>query len=184
MERQGFTLIELIITLAVAVILVTLAGPAIGHLIRDQQITSTQHALLASLRHARFEAIRRRAPVIVCNGSPQEGCDSDNGWEQGWYTAAIPDGASGCRDKDQNGQCDSHAGEIVSEHEAIADSLSLDGNGILLTSRVRFQDDGFAQGYAGTFSICPGGDAELSGSGIVLNISGRMRNAEPSDLNC
>lgn len=184
MGRHGFTLIELLIVAGITVSLIALAVPTLTPLIRDQQISATQRELLASLRQARWQAINRPEAVIVCNGSPRAGCDRDNGWEDGWYVATVPRGATGCQDADSDGECDGHQGRILGRHEPIPNTLSLNGNGNRLISRVRFQGNGLAGGYAGTFSVCPPSGTDVTGSGIVINITGRMRRAAPNDLNC
>jgi len=184
MERCGFTLTELLVVVAIAMVLVTVSVPAFRPLLRDQQIAGAQQGLLASLRQARWQAINRPQAVVVCNGQPRAGCDRDNGWEDGWYIATVPRNARGCTDGDGDGACDGHSGRILHRHEPLPDALSLDGNGTRLISRVRFQPTGLARGYAGTFSVCPPNGSDATGSGIVINITGRLRRAEPSDLNC
>jgi len=184
MERQGFTLVELLATLAIATILLTMVFPALSRFITESQLATTHNRLLTTLRAARSEAVKRGDPIVVCNGEPQEGCDSDNGWEKGWYSAVVPRGVNECQDADGDGRCDSHGGEIMYQEGSVAEGVSVDGNGINLVSRVRFKPNGIAAGYAGTLSICPPADADIEGTGIVISIVGRMRQAQPSDLAC
>lgn len=183
-RRGGFTLIEAIAVVAIILITTSVAVPALGRLLQSQRITTTHNELLGALHEARSEAITGARPMVVCNGQPSAGCDNDNGWEEGWYIASVPRGASGCVDNDGDQQCDGHSGRILRRDGAIADGVSLNGNGIRLISRVRFNPRGRAEGYAGTLSICDTSDAKVQGSGIVINVSGRMRRAEPGDLNC
>jgi type IV fimbrial biogenesis protein FimT len=172
------------VAITIMAIMVGVAAPQLDRFLQSQRITSAHNQLLTSLRGARSEAVKRSQPIIVCNGSAANGCKSNNAWQKGWYVATVPQSETGCRDQDGNGQCDSHGGTVLRRHEGFPDGLSLSANGIRLPRSVRFNPLGRAEGYAGTISICPTSDADVQGSGIVINVSGRMRRAEPGDLNC
>lgn len=60
---RGFTLIEFMITFAIAAILLLLAIPSFGIYLRDSEIRSTTESLSTGLQLARTEALRRNLPV-------------------------------------------------------------------------------------------------------------------------
>jgi type IV fimbrial biogenesis protein FimT len=64
--EKGFTLVELIVTLVVAAILLTLAAPKLTSFIQRDRLSTQTNDLLADLALARSEAIKRGATVIVC----------------------------------------------------------------------------------------------------------------------
>lgn len=65
-DQLGFTLIELIVTMTIAVILITLAAPAFNDLLRSNRMTAQANELLSMLTIARSEAVKRGASVYTC----------------------------------------------------------------------------------------------------------------------
>lgn len=64
-RTRGFTLVELIITLAVAAIVLTAAAPSFSALVEKQRLDGAASQLAADLKLARDEAMRRGTPVFV-----------------------------------------------------------------------------------------------------------------------
>lgn len=73
---RGFTLVEIMVVLAVLAIVLGVAGPALSSMVATQQVTSAAYDLHATLNIARSEALTRNAPVTV---TPVSG-----NWAQGW----------------------------------------------------------------------------------------------------
>src|SRR5690554_6508913 len=63
MKARGFTLIELMITLAVAVILATVAVPGFQRMMAVNRVAADYNEVLSGLNYARSEAIKRRSNV-------------------------------------------------------------------------------------------------------------------------
>jgi type IV fimbrial biogenesis protein FimT len=80
---QGFTLIELMVTLAVAAVLLTLAVPSFMDATLGSKLSSYANNLVGSVHLARGEAIKRNAAVAMCVSANGTNCTS-GGWEQGW----------------------------------------------------------------------------------------------------
>jgi type IV fimbrial biogenesis protein FimT len=62
---QGFTLVELLIVVAIALLLITLAAPSVRELVAVQRLQSIHAGLVTDLQFARSEAVRRRQDLIV-----------------------------------------------------------------------------------------------------------------------
>lgn len=93
-RHAGFTLPELVVTLAVAAILVTVAVPNFRTFIQNSRINGTADNFLAALQQARSEAITRGDKVILCRTADPstDGCgdSGDKDWASGWLMYAVP----------------------------------------------------------------------------------------------
>lgn len=86
--QRGFSLLELMMALAIAAILLAVAIPSF----RDSSLRSTltvqSNDLVAGALLARSEAIKRRAAVSLCSSSDALTCTSSR-WEAGWIVRAT-----------------------------------------------------------------------------------------------
>lgn len=64
--ETGVTLIELMVTLSVLAILLTVGVPSLAGLVRSQKLDSTVQLLKDSYSQARYEAVTRQQSVILC----------------------------------------------------------------------------------------------------------------------
>ncbi|MEI7430441.1 MAG: GspH/FimT family pseudopilin [Betaproteobacteria bacterium] len=86
--NHGFTLIELIVTMAILGVLLSVTIPSLTDLIGDSRLSTHTDILVVSLNTARLEAVRQRKDFQVCpsttpdTGSTCSGNATD--WASGW----------------------------------------------------------------------------------------------------
>ncbi len=82
---SGLTLLEVLSTLSIGVILVTVAVPSMENVIANGRRASATTELLISMSLARSEAMKRRRHVTVCKSADGESCGlADVSWSDGW----------------------------------------------------------------------------------------------------
>jgi type IV fimbrial biogenesis protein FimT len=84
--HDGFTLIEVLISLVVAGILTAIAVPAFNSFVLNDRDIGQINSLVGSLSYARSEAIKRASPngVIVCPSIDATTCSLGTAWAGGW----------------------------------------------------------------------------------------------------
>lgn len=86
--QRGFTLVELLVTVSILAILVSLAVPSFSSLIAQWQRDNVTRALATDLQQARSESIKSSRKVVVCpstNASTSTPtCSGASEWKSGW----------------------------------------------------------------------------------------------------
>lgn len=91
---QGFTLIELMITISIAAVLMMIAVPSYENASLNSKLASQANSLIAGAQLARSEAIKRNAVVRLC---PSDGnaeapdCSGSANWSKGWLVVLTDD---------------------------------------------------------------------------------------------
>lgn len=89
----GYTLVELMVTLAVVGILAAVAVPAMTSLIAGNRLAGASSELASSLQLARSEAIRRNAQVTICASNNGTTCAASTDWSS-WIVTGRDNAAA------------------------------------------------------------------------------------------
>ncbi len=166
--QHGFTIIELMTSLAILVVMAVVAVPAfVGFAERNQTATSA-NLFLNALTVARSEAIKRNGRVTICGKPPaQADCNTTGNWEDGW-TVFI--------DANNNGNI--NAGEeIILVRNGFPNGYTLREPSATYGDVITYRSTGeTVQGIGAaqaTFRLCrPDNDTALSRT-ININATGR-----------
>ncbi len=120
-NEHGFSLVELMIALTLAVILLALATPSWLDLIQNNRITSQAQEFIRSLHLARSEALKRGTAVAICPSSTGTACTDSSDWSQGWIVFSDIGGTIGAYDSSAND-------EIINVHGELEGNLRLNSS--------------------------------------------------------
>lgn len=96
-NHSGFTLLELMVTLAVAAILLTIAVPNFTVFLQNSRLAGTANEVVTMMNYARSEAVKRNRPVTLCSRASDTACANSTNWDEGVlvFVDADGDGAIG-----------------------------------------------------------------------------------------
>ncbi len=146
-RHTGVTLIELLVTLSIAVILMAIAVPGFQDFFRRNRIDSSVSELMGALNYARSEAIRRGVRVSICRSGTGTNCTTTQPWQAGWIVFTNP-----------NDDNNVDAGEeIIRVYHALPAGVTLNTNDF--TNRITYQPDGrITNSVGGSFFLHYGGE--------------------------
>ena len=166
--NSGFTLMELMVTIAIAAILVGIAIPSFTSIITSNRLTTSANELVTALNLARSEAVKRGQQVVVSKTGAN--------WENGWQVFVDIDRSTSAKENVFDAGTDIQ----LRVYSALPGSYTLWGNNNF-TDYIRYTPMGvISNPVGGSFVICNGGS--VSGAKlIIVNGMGRMRLAPDAD---
>lgn len=110
--NKGFTLIELMITVAIMSIMLTIGLPSFQSIIASSRLTSSANAMVSALQLARFEALKQHKTVTISKREDE--------WQDGWDVFIDPN---------ENGVFESGSDEKLVSYDKLSSAVSVTGNG-------------------------------------------------------
>lgn len=162
--QKGFSLLELIITLAIAAIVIGIAAPGFSSMIQDNRLSSQSLDFVSALNLARSEAIKRRARVVLCKSADGQDCADAGNWEQGWIVF-VDDNGNNQRDDDDDET-------ILRVHGPLGGGNTLVGNNSV-SNALAYLPDGRSTAW-GTLSLCDAREDNDKSKAIRINQTGRV----------
>lgn len=172
---QGMTLIELLVTIAIAAIVTAYAVPSFKDTFTRARLTAHSNTVMSSLLLARGESIKRNGRVVLCMSADGSTCTTTGTWEQGWIVFV---------DTDSNAT--RATGETIIQKVAALSGVfkltSVNSSSTTLTS-VSFTGSG-SPVSAATFTLCDTKDTSKSARQIALLATGRPRITPTTVTSC
>ncbi len=143
----GFTLIELMITIAIIGITLVFAGPNIISFIQNYRITTQTNNLLADLQLARNNSVSQGIRVSVCASTNGAACGGTN-WSVGRIVFTDVNG---------NGAVDVATDTVLRVTEALSAGNTIVAGNLTTAGLIQFRPSGLASGVSGggaSFALC------------------------------
>ena len=171
MAEKGFTLIELIVAMAVASILIAVGVPSFQSMIQNGRQSAAYNGLMSELSYARSEAVKRSTSVVVCARATDTSCGSSASWNDGWLVFV---------DQDMDGLTPG-TDDILRISSQLHDEQTVTSSDFDNDSFVRYMARGNT-GSVGNFVICDERGSEYA-KAINIVLTGAIRKAVDSDNN-
>ena len=151
-RQRGFTLVELVVTIALVAILTTLAIPSFTEVLRQWRRDNATRGLSTSLQLARTAAIKTSRQVVVCPSTDETSCAASTEWNTGWIVFQDDGGGTPANANNQTPDANEPVLKVASAQAGIA-SLTSSGGVQLL----QFMPNALMASAPTTFTVTPTG---------------------------
>ena len=185
-KHTGFTLTELMITLAIVGILLTVGVPSLKTLMQGNQLIASTNEIVSALHIARSEAIKLNTRVSICESSNGASCATTGSWKNGWIVFIDGNGANpgdlvntGSPCAAANTDCLLRIHDAISDNQLSVTAVNSANNSV---SSFTFTSRGLPKAIngatqSGVFSLCnyDSSNNVIGFRAVLLSLSGRVR---------
>ncbi|WP_427976542.1 GspH/FimT family pseudopilin [Agarivorans sp.] len=159
-QQLGFTLLELMVTVAIAVILLGIGVPSLNGLFQSMSGDASANRIMREIRFARSQAIDLNQTVVIC-ALASNGSDCGGDMKDGLTVFA-----------DDNGNTKLDAGEKVLQ---AADPFNKAGSAgfVGAINSLSFASDGLISGNSGSVYFCSNDNSYIKG--VAVSRGGSVR---------
>ncbi|MDP6828847.1 MAG: GspH/FimT family protein [Pseudomonadales bacterium] len=165
MSMRGYTLIELLVTLAIAAVVVRAATVEFPHMLATWTASARINAIIGAVQTARHTAIVHRTNATLCPGIDR--CGHRNHWHEGALVFT---------DHNANRRVDG-ADKITARLPAMRGGERIYWRAFRNRSYLLFRANGLTDWQNGHFQYCPPDGDPLFSRQIIVNATGRVRHA-------
>lgn len=167
----GLTLIELMVTLVMLVVTVSVVAPSMQRLICGNRLRTETDRLLVAINLARSEAVNRNIPVSLCPSTMASSGDDR-------CSGSLADGWIVFTNQDRDGVVDAGTDEVIRAFAAIPRGYFLTNlaGTRAITEAITYLPDGSSRRNR-TLLLCPPAGYPVAPWRVVLNLVGRARAA-------
>lgn len=165
-NSKGLSLLELMITVAIAAILLTIGAPSLQTLLQQNRVIAAVNDISSAARSARFHAIDKEQTIVLCATSNYTACSTD--WTQAKMVFV---------DTDDNSARDANE-QLLMATDPTGSGIEITGIG----NAVIFTPDGSVS-QSGSIIVCPSSGNVKSASAVLISLYGRIAVATDSNNN-
>jgi type IV fimbrial biogenesis protein FimT len=162
-NEKGFSLVEVIVTLGISALMLSMAVPSMGTFLSNSRQTGAINNFVASIRMARSTAIEANTDVTICPSAGGRNCESVE-WHEGWIVFKDLDNNQVVDGDDTIVRIYNRAEGVEIRPSQAEGFLHYRPNGRIVHQQL--------SGSAGDFTVCDSRGADFA-KVMILDLSGR-----------
>jgi type IV fimbrial biogenesis protein FimT len=165
-RQIGFSLVELMFTVALLGILAALAIPSFRTMLVKRSVLSASDSLVSDMRLARSEALKRSTRTVICRSTNGASCAGVGNWQTGWIVFV---------DMNSNGTVDA-GDDLVKVQQELPNisTIQTPAGAPSTLGSFNYEPTGWAKAASHTLVVTPTGTVPVNGTRMIcVSVTGR-----------